>query len=184
MFAGDHAPPHFHALYAELEALIDLRDLSRRSTIPSPPDIELATNRGDRNSVRRFVTASHARNASPTLSLDFYSENSSSVSVTPSSLTLCPSSFRLPPRTLKSVDHQAQHPAFVIETEGRDPYKLPLPALVEWVDLRCPQGKTQWEKDVWISCQDCCFVWLSARGKFPWRLKFVPRKWYSCSHNG
>ena len=25
MFAGDHAPPHFHALYAEYEALIDLR---------------------------------------------------------------------------------------------------------------------------------------------------------------
>jgi len=27
MFAGDHAPPHFHALYAEYEALIDLRDI-------------------------------------------------------------------------------------------------------------------------------------------------------------
>lgn len=27
MFWQDHAPPHFHALYAEHEALIDLRDL-------------------------------------------------------------------------------------------------------------------------------------------------------------
>jgi hypothetical protein len=26
MFLHDHAPPHFHALYAEHEALIDLRD--------------------------------------------------------------------------------------------------------------------------------------------------------------
>ena len=26
MFWRDHAPPHFHALYAEHEALIDLRD--------------------------------------------------------------------------------------------------------------------------------------------------------------
>ncbi|HEY3304779.1 MAG TPA: DUF4160 domain-containing protein [Candidatus Binatia bacterium] len=28
MFWQDHAPPHFHALYAEHEALIDLRNLS------------------------------------------------------------------------------------------------------------------------------------------------------------
>jgi hypothetical protein len=28
MFWRDHAPPHFHALYADHEALIDLRDLS------------------------------------------------------------------------------------------------------------------------------------------------------------
>jgi len=28
MFWRDHAPPHFHALYAEYEALIDLRSLS------------------------------------------------------------------------------------------------------------------------------------------------------------
>ena len=35
MFAGDHAPPHFHALYAEHEALIDLRDLSvLRGSLP------------------------------------------------------------------------------------------------------------------------------------------------------
>ncbi len=27
MFANEHGPPHFHALYAEHEALIDLRDL-------------------------------------------------------------------------------------------------------------------------------------------------------------
>ncbi len=27
MFAGDHPPPHFHAMYAEYETLIDLRDL-------------------------------------------------------------------------------------------------------------------------------------------------------------
>ncbi|MGB6976709.1 MAG: DUF4160 domain-containing protein [Gammaproteobacteria bacterium] len=27
MFSGDHAPPHFHALYAEYEALIDIRTL-------------------------------------------------------------------------------------------------------------------------------------------------------------
>ena len=27
MFWNEHAPPHFHALYAEHEALIDLRDL-------------------------------------------------------------------------------------------------------------------------------------------------------------
>ena len=25
MYFGDHAPPHFHALYAEFEALIDIR---------------------------------------------------------------------------------------------------------------------------------------------------------------
>ena len=28
MFWRDHAPPHFHALYAEYEALIDLRNFS------------------------------------------------------------------------------------------------------------------------------------------------------------
>ena len=28
MFWRDHAPPHFHALYAEYEALIDLRNLT------------------------------------------------------------------------------------------------------------------------------------------------------------
>jgi hypothetical protein len=28
MFWRDHGPPHFHALYAEYEALIDLRSLS------------------------------------------------------------------------------------------------------------------------------------------------------------
>ena len=27
MFWKDHAPPHFHALYAEQEALIDIREL-------------------------------------------------------------------------------------------------------------------------------------------------------------
>jgi hypothetical protein len=27
MFWADHAPPHFHALYAEYEALIDIRTL-------------------------------------------------------------------------------------------------------------------------------------------------------------
>jgi hypothetical protein len=27
MFYGDHAPPHFHALYAEHEVLIDIRTL-------------------------------------------------------------------------------------------------------------------------------------------------------------
>jgi hypothetical protein len=27
MFWGDHAPPHFHALYGEHEALIDIRTL-------------------------------------------------------------------------------------------------------------------------------------------------------------
>ena len=27
MFWGDHAPPHFHALYAEHEVLIDIRTL-------------------------------------------------------------------------------------------------------------------------------------------------------------
>lgn len=27
MFAGDHPPPHFHALYAEFEAVIDIREL-------------------------------------------------------------------------------------------------------------------------------------------------------------
>ena len=28
IFWREHGPPHFHALYAEYEALIDLRDLS------------------------------------------------------------------------------------------------------------------------------------------------------------
>lgn len=27
MFCGDHAPPHFHALYAEYEIIIDIRTL-------------------------------------------------------------------------------------------------------------------------------------------------------------
>jgi hypothetical protein len=27
MYFGDHAPPHFHALYAEFEALIDIQTL-------------------------------------------------------------------------------------------------------------------------------------------------------------
>jgi hypothetical protein len=26
MFAGDHPPPHFHVMYAEYEAVIDVRD--------------------------------------------------------------------------------------------------------------------------------------------------------------
>lgn len=35
MFARDHPPPHFHALYAEHEALIDLRNLSvLRGSLP------------------------------------------------------------------------------------------------------------------------------------------------------
>jgi hypothetical protein len=34
MFAGDHPPPHFHAMYAEHEAVIDLRDL-RLCAVPS-----------------------------------------------------------------------------------------------------------------------------------------------------
>ncbi len=28
MFSNDHAPPHFHALYAEYEALIDIHSLT------------------------------------------------------------------------------------------------------------------------------------------------------------
>ncbi|TFH42731.1 MAG: DUF4160 domain-containing protein [Lysobacterales bacterium] len=35
MFWNEHAPPHFHALYAEYEALIDLRDLRvMRGSLP------------------------------------------------------------------------------------------------------------------------------------------------------
>lgn len=35
MFWQDHAPPHFHALYAEHEALIDLRNLGvMRGSLP------------------------------------------------------------------------------------------------------------------------------------------------------
>ncbi len=35
MFWNEHAPPHFHALYGEHEALIDLRDLSvMRGNLP------------------------------------------------------------------------------------------------------------------------------------------------------
>jgi len=35
MFAGDHPPPHFHAMYAEYEAVIDLRDLRlMRGSLP------------------------------------------------------------------------------------------------------------------------------------------------------
>jgi len=35
MFWQDHAQPHFHALYAEYEALIDLRDLRvMRGSLP------------------------------------------------------------------------------------------------------------------------------------------------------
>ena len=35
MFWADHAPPHFHALYAEYEALIDIRNLSvLRGSLP------------------------------------------------------------------------------------------------------------------------------------------------------
>lgn len=35
MFWQDHAPSHFHALYAEHEALIDLRDLHvMRGSLP------------------------------------------------------------------------------------------------------------------------------------------------------
>ncbi|MGH9421006.1 MAG: DUF4160 domain-containing protein [Thermoanaerobaculia bacterium] len=35
MFAGDHPPPHFHAMYAEYEVLIDLRDLRvMRGSLP------------------------------------------------------------------------------------------------------------------------------------------------------
>jgi hypothetical protein len=28
MYFGDHVPPHFHAIYAEFEALIEIRTLS------------------------------------------------------------------------------------------------------------------------------------------------------------
>lgn len=35
MFWQDHAPPHFHALYAEYEALIDIRTLETiRGSLP------------------------------------------------------------------------------------------------------------------------------------------------------
>lgn len=35
MFWRDHNPPHFHALYGEHEALVDLRDLSTiRGSLP------------------------------------------------------------------------------------------------------------------------------------------------------
>ncbi|HEV7570307.1 MAG TPA: DUF4160 domain-containing protein [Thermoanaerobaculia bacterium] len=35
MFAGDHPPPHFHTLYAEYEAVIDLRDMRlMRGSLP------------------------------------------------------------------------------------------------------------------------------------------------------
>ncbi len=35
MFWNEHAPPHFHALYGEHEALIDLRDLHvMRGSLP------------------------------------------------------------------------------------------------------------------------------------------------------
>ena len=35
MFWGDHAPPHFHALYAEYEVLIDIHTLEVvRGTMP------------------------------------------------------------------------------------------------------------------------------------------------------
>jgi hypothetical protein len=35
IFWNEHAPPHFHALYGEHEALIDLRDLSvMRGSLP------------------------------------------------------------------------------------------------------------------------------------------------------
>lgn len=35
MFWKDHAPPHFHALYAEHEVLIDIRDLGvLRGSLP------------------------------------------------------------------------------------------------------------------------------------------------------
>lgn len=35
MFWNEHAPPHFHALYSEDEALIDLRDLRvMRGSLP------------------------------------------------------------------------------------------------------------------------------------------------------
>ncbi|MDR3753097.1 MAG: DUF4160 domain-containing protein [Terracidiphilus sp.] len=36
MYFGDHAPPHFHALYAEFEALIDIQTLGViRGSLPS-----------------------------------------------------------------------------------------------------------------------------------------------------
>jgi hypothetical protein len=36
MYFGDHVPPHFHALYAEFEALIDIRTLAvLRGELPS-----------------------------------------------------------------------------------------------------------------------------------------------------
>jgi hypothetical protein len=36
MFFSDHAPPHFHALYAECEAVFDIRTLEViRGTLPS-----------------------------------------------------------------------------------------------------------------------------------------------------
>ena len=45
MFWRDHVPPHFHALYAEHEALIDLRDLGViRGSLP--PDIGVSIGMG------------------------------------------------------------------------------------------------------------------------------------------
>lgn len=36
MYFGDHVPPHFHALYAEFEAVIDIRTLAvLRGALPS-----------------------------------------------------------------------------------------------------------------------------------------------------
>ena len=37
MFWQDYPPPHFHALYAEYEALIDIRDTGRHGGPPAPP---------------------------------------------------------------------------------------------------------------------------------------------------
>ena len=48
MFWRDHAPPHFHALYAEHEALIDLRDFRViRGSLPrAGNDIGVGVGRG------------------------------------------------------------------------------------------------------------------------------------------
>jgi hypothetical protein len=46
MFWRDHAPPHFHALYAEHEALIDLRDFGViRGSLPSGYGVSIGVGR-------------------------------------------------------------------------------------------------------------------------------------------
>jgi len=75
MYAGDHPPPHFQAMYAEYEALIDVRDMrAMRGSLPRRAMalvLEWAAEHRDELGVAWGVATSSALIRSQTLNVAF-----------------------------------------------------------------------------------------------------------------